>query len=156
MILNRLSSEKLPPLPPPSTPDLKLNSNSVQRRWRYSIKGGDIFRVYLVKDALEVLSDASWAVQTFIIRRYFRPLAQRPFLYANKWYVAVTILWRKKELQHYQPPWTARTVAAAHLSRNARLFSLKMICSLFVVGKARRQIADRSRADNKKRNLRYN
>jgi hypothetical protein len=31
----------------------------VQRRWRYSIKGGDIFRVYLVKDALEVLSDAS-------------------------------------------------------------------------------------------------
>jgi hypothetical protein len=95
-------------------------------------------------------------VQTFIIRRYFRPLAQRPFLYANKWYVAVTILWRKKELQHYQPPWTARTAAAAHLSRNARLFSLKMICSLFVVGKARRQVADRSRADNKKRNLRCN
>jgi hypothetical protein len=59
MILNRLSSEKLPPLPPPSPRDLKLNSNSVQRRWRYSIKGGDILRVYLVKDALEVLSDAS-------------------------------------------------------------------------------------------------
>ena len=59
MILNRLSSEKLPPLPLPSPPNLKLNSNSVQRSWRYSIKGGDILRVYLVKDALEVLSDAS-------------------------------------------------------------------------------------------------
>jgi hypothetical protein len=61
----------------------------------------------------------------------------------------------KKSAAHYHPPCTARTriVALLLFYHAMQDFLVSGSSSQFAVGQVRRQVANRSRADNKKRNL---